>query len=99
MGHFSMEKSRLPGQLSAEINTTSFHVVQRTSRARLAGQLSPWFVLFGFNLFCILAVTGYFMGVTQSKEYAEPEWYADLWLVVVWVTYFVLFLRTIARRK
>jgi cytochrome c oxidase cbb3-type subunit I len=37
---------------------TSFHVVQRTSRARLAGQFSPWFVLFGFNLFCVLAVSG-----------------------------------------
>ncbi|RYF35905.1 MAG: cytochrome-c oxidase, cbb3-type subunit I, partial [Comamonadaceae bacterium] len=78
---------------------TSFHVVQRTSRARLAGQLSPWFVLLGFNLFCVLAVTGYWMGITQSKEYAEAEWYADLWLVVVWVTYFVLYLRTLARRQ
>lgn len=78
---------------------TSFHVVQRTSRARLAGQVLPWFVLFGYNLFCILGVTGYFMGITQSKEYAEPEWYADLWLVVVWVAYFVLFLKTLARRK
>nr|CAD6436058.1 cytochrome-c oxidase, cbb3-type subunit I [Rhizobium sp. Q54] len=78
---------------------TSFHVVQRTSRARLADQFSPWFVIFGYNLFCLLAVTGYFMGLTQSKEYAEPEWYADLWLVVVWVTYFVLYIRTLARRK
>ncbi|RVJ47733.1 cytochrome-c oxidase, cbb3-type subunit I [Sinorhizobium meliloti] len=78
---------------------TSFHVVQRTSRARLADQLSPWFVLFGYNLFCILAVTGYFMGVTQSKEYAEAEWYADLWLVIVWVTYFILYIRTLARRR
>lgn len=78
---------------------TSFHVVQRTSRARLAGQLSPWFVIFGYNLFCLLAVSGYLMGVTQSKEYAEAEWYADLWLVVVWIAYFVLFIRTIARRK
>src|SRR6188474_832426 len=77
----------------------SFHVVQRTSRARLAGQVSPWFVLFGYNLFCLLAVSGYFMGVTQSKEYAEAEWYADLWLVIVWVTYFILYIRTIARRK
>ena len=41
---------------------TSFHVVQRTSRARLAGQFSPWFVLFGFNLFCVLAVSGYLHG-------------------------------------
>ncbi|MBM3092834.1 cytochrome-c oxidase, cbb3-type subunit I [Ensifer sp. T173] len=78
---------------------TSFHVVQRTSRARLADQLSPWFVLMGYNLFCILAVTGYFMGITQSKEYAEAEWYADLWLVIVWVTYFILYIRTLARRR
>ena len=78
---------------------TSFHVVQRTSRARLADQLSPWFVIFGYNLFCLIAVSGYFMGVTQSKEYAEAEWYADIWLVIVWVAYFVLFVRTLARRK
>ena len=78
---------------------TSFHVVQRTSRARLAGQISPWFVLLGYNLFCVLAVSGYLLGVTQSKEYAEAEWYADLWLVIVWVTYFILYISTIARRK
>jgi len=78
---------------------TSFYVMQRTSRARLPDQLSPLFVLFGFNLFCLLAVTGYLIGITQSKEYAEPEWYADVWLVIVWVTYFVVYLRTLARRK
>jgi len=78
---------------------TSFHVMQRTSRARLAGHVSPWFVLLGFNLFCIIAASGYLMGVTQSKEYAEPEWYADIWLVIVWVAYFVLYIRTLARRN
>jgi cytochrome c oxidase cbb3-type subunit 1 len=78
---------------------TSFYVMQRTTRARLPDQLSPWFVLFGYNLFCVLAATGYLMGVTQSKEYAEPEWYADIWLVVVWITYFILYLRTLSRRK
>ncbi len=78
---------------------TSFHVMQRTCRARLAGQLSPWFVLMGFNLFCLVAASGYLIGVTQSKEYAEPEWYADIWLVVVWITYFVLYIRTLARRN
>src|SRR4029450_4019216 len=78
---------------------TSFYVMQRTSRARLPDQLSPLFVLFGYTLLCLLAVTGYMMGVTQSKEYAEPEWYADIWLAIVWVTYFVVYLRTLARRK
>ena len=78
---------------------TSFHVMQRTCRARMPSQLMPWFVLLGYNLFCVVAATGYLMGVTQSKEYAEPEWYADIWLVVVWVAYFVLYLRTLSRRN
>lgn len=78
---------------------TSFYVLQRTSRARLPDQISPWFVLLGYNLFCVIAASGYLMGVTQSKEYAEPEWYADIWLVIVWVVYFVIYLRTLARRK
>ena len=78
---------------------TSYHIMQRTSRARMPDQVTPWFVLLGFNLFCIIAASGYLMGVTQSKEYAEPEWYADIWLVVVWVAYFVLYIRTLARRN
>src|SRR5690606_10527123 len=36
---------------------TSFHVMQRTSRARMPEQFSAWFVLIGYNLFCILAVS------------------------------------------
>ncbi|WDQ98613.1 cytochrome-c oxidase, cbb3-type subunit I [Devosia sp. J2-20] len=78
---------------------TSFHVLQRTTRARLPDQISPWFVLLGYNLFCVIAASGYLMGLTQSKEYAEPEWYADIWLVVVWVVYFLIYMRTLARRK
>ncbi len=77
---------------------TSFHVMQRTSRARLPDQLSPWVVLIGYNLFCLWAVTGYLIGVTQSKEYAEAEWYADILLVIVWIVYFLLYIRTLARR-
>ena len=78
---------------------TSLYVVQRTSRARLAGDLAPWFVVLGYNLFIVVAGTGYLMGVTQSKEYAEPEWYADLWLTIVWVVYLLVFLATLWKRK
>ncbi|MBX3506358.1 MAG: cytochrome-c oxidase, cbb3-type subunit I, partial [Parvibaculum sp.] len=78
---------------------TSFYVVQRTSRARLAGDIAPWFVFWGYQLFIVMAATGYLMGVTQSKEYAEPEWYADIWLTIVWVVYLLVFLATLAKRK
>ncbi|WOR14053.1 cytochrome-c oxidase, cbb3-type subunit I [Hyphomonas sp. FCG-A18] len=78
---------------------TSFYVVQRTCRARLAGGMWPWFVFWGYQIFIVMAATGYLMGVTQSKEYAEPEWYVDLWLTVVWVAYLLVFLGTIWKRK
>jgi cytochrome c oxidase cbb3-type subunit 1 len=78
---------------------TSFYVVQRTCKARLAGGLWPWFVFWGYQLFLVLAATGYLAGITQSREYAEPEWYVDLWLTVVWVAYLLVFLGTIWKRK
>ncbi len=53
---------------------TSFHVVQRTCRTRLAGHVAPWFVFWGYQLFIVLAASGYVLGITQSKEYAEPEY-------------------------
>ncbi|MEO0881956.1 MAG: cytochrome-c oxidase, cbb3-type subunit I [Pseudomonadota bacterium] len=78
---------------------TSFYVVQRTCRARLAGGMWPWFVFWGYQIFIVLAATGYLLGVTQSKEYAEPEWYVDLWLTLVWVAYLLVFLGTLWKRK
>ncbi|QTD57001.1 cytochrome-c oxidase, cbb3-type subunit I [Parasphingorhabdus cellanae] len=78
---------------------TSYYVVQRTCRARLAFPGLARFVFWGYQLFIVLAATGYLMGVTQSKEYAEPEWYVDLWLTIVWVCYAAVFIGTIVRRS
>ncbi|MGA7323871.1 MAG: cytochrome-c oxidase, cbb3-type subunit I [Rhodomicrobium sp.] len=78
---------------------TSFYVVQRTSKARLWGRYLPWFVFWGYQLFLLMAASGYVLGVTQGKEYAEPEWYSDFWLTVVWVAYLLVFLGTLWKRK
>lgn len=78
---------------------TSFYVVQRTCRARLAFPGLARFVFWGYQLFIVLAATGYLLGVTQSKEYAEPEWYVDWWLTVVWLAYLAVFVGTIVKRK
>jgi len=78
---------------------TSFYIVQRTCRARLAFPGLARFVFWGYQLFIVLAATGYLLGITQSREYAEPEWYVDLWLTIVWVSYAVVFIGTIVKRK
>ncbi|MXO75221.1 cytochrome-c oxidase, cbb3-type subunit I [Altererythrobacter aerius] len=77
---------------------TSYYVVQRTCRARLAFPALARFVFWGYQMFLVLAASGYVFGVTQSREYAEPEWYVDLWLTIVWVAYFIVFVGTLARR-
>ncbi|MEQ9661695.1 MAG: cytochrome-c oxidase, cbb3-type subunit I [Parasphingopyxis sp.] len=78
---------------------TSFYIVQRTCRARLAFPSLARFVFWGYQLFIVLAATGYLLGVTQSREYAEPEWYVDLWLTIVWVAYLSVFVGTIIKRN
>jgi cytochrome c oxidase cbb3-type subunit 1 len=78
---------------------TSFYVVQRTCRARLAGGLWPWFVFWGFQLVILLAGTGYLLGITQGREYAELPWYTDIWLTIVWVAYLLVFLATLWKRE
>ena len=78
---------------------TSFYIVQRTTAARLWGGNLAWFVFWGYQVVIVLAATGYVLGATQSKEYAEPEWYVDIWLTVVWVAYLAVFLGTILRRR
>ncbi|MDZ4308681.1 cytochrome-c oxidase, cbb3-type subunit I [Allopontixanthobacter sp.] len=77
---------------------TSFYVVQRTCRTQLAFPSLARFVFWGYQMFIVLAASGYLLGITQSKEYAEPEWYVDLWLTIVWVAYAVVFIGTLVRR-
>ena len=78
---------------------TSFYVVQRTCRARLAFPSLARLVFWGYQLFIVLAATGYLMGITEGREYAEPEWYVDIWLTIVWVAYLIVFGGTILRRS
>ena len=78
---------------------TSLFVVQRTCDIKLPNLLLARFVFWGYQFFILLAVSGYIMGITQGKEYAEPEWYADILLTVVWVAYLYVFGAAIIKRK
>lgn len=78
---------------------TSYFVVQRTCRVRLWGDGLAKFTFWGYQAFIVMAAAGYVLGITQAKEYAEPEWYADLWLTLVWVAYLAVFMMTLKYRE
>jgi cytochrome c oxidase cbb3-type subunit 1 len=61
-----------------------------------------WFHVLQFWLFQVVllsAAGSYVLGFTQSKEYAEPEWFFDILITVWWVSYLVVFVGTLVRRK
>ena len=78
---------------------TSFYIVQRTCATRLWGGDLAWFVFWGWQTVIVLAASGYVLGGTQGKEYAEPTWYVDILITVVWVAYLAVFLGTLIKRK
>ena len=77
----------------------SFFIVQRTSATRMWGGGLAWFVFWGYQLFIVMAATGYLLGSTQGQEYAEPEWLTDLWLTIVWVAFLAVYMGTLMKRK
>ncbi len=78
---------------------TSYYIVQRTCGVRLWNDKLANFTFWGYQLFIVMAALGYVLGVNQSKEYAEPEWYVDIWLTIVWVSYLLVYLMTCIKRK
>jgi cytochrome c oxidase cbb3-type subunit I len=78
---------------------TSYYVVQRTCQTRLISDGMASFTFWGWQTIIVLAALSYLAGYSQGREYAEMEWPIDLLILVVWVTYLILFVGTIMRRK
>jgi cytochrome c oxidase cbb3-type subunit 1 len=79
---------------------TSLYVVQRTCRAQMMGGSAMGnFIFYNFQALIVVAALSYVLGFVQGQEYAEPEWWIDLWLTVIWVAYLMTFAGTIMRRK
>lgn len=78
---------------------TSYWVVQRTCHATLFAPKLASFTFWGWQLVVVAVAITYPLGITQGKEYAEPEWPIDILITLVWVAYAVVFFGTVAKRK
>lgn len=78
---------------------TSYYVVQRTCQARLFGGKLAAFTFWGWQAVIVAAAISLPLGYTSSKEYAELEWPIDIAILIVWVSYAIVFFGTIVKRK
>ncbi len=76
-----------------------YYSTQRLCKARMASDLLSKIHLWGWQLIILGAAITLPLGITQSKEYAELEWFLDLAVVVVWVVFAVNFFWTLAKRN
>jgi cytochrome c oxidase cbb3-type subunit 1 len=74
---------------------SSFYVVQRTSRARLVGRWSPWFVFWVISSSSVPPPAS--LGVTQSKEYAGRM--SRCWLTICVGGLFLVYVGARSRRE
>ena len=78
---------------------TAFYSVQRTCGVKLWSNKMAWFTFIGWNLIIVSAVITLPLGLTSGKEYAELEWPIDIAIAVVWLSFSINFIMTIATRK
>ena len=78
---------------------TSYYIVQRTCQTTLFGGWLVPFTFWGWQAIIVLAVITLPMGLTSTKEYAELEWPIDILLALVWVSYLIVFVGTVHKRK
>jgi cytochrome c oxidase cbb3-type subunit 1 len=78
---------------------TSFYVVQRTSGAAVGAATSPGSCSGATSCSSSWRRPAICWASPRAKEYAEPEWYVDLWLTIVWVAYLLVFIGTLWKRK
>ena len=79
--------------------STSYYVVQRTCQTRLFSDKLAAFTFWGWQAVIVAAAISLPLGYTTTKEYAELEWPIDILIAIVWISYAVVFLGTIVKRK
>ncbi len=76
-----------------------YYSMQRLLRTRMASDTLSKIHFWGWQLIVVLVVITYPLGITQGKEYAEPEWFIDILIAIVWLVFAANFFLTIAKRK
>ena len=78
---------------------TSYYVVQRTCQTRLFAPGLVTFTFWAWQAIIVLAAASYVLGYSQGREYAEMEWPIDLLIEITWVSYLIVYIGTLMKRK
>ena len=76
-----------------------YYSIQRLLKTRLFSDAISKVHFWGWQLIVVCVAVTYVLGITQGKEYAEPEWWIDILIALVWVAFSANVIGTIAIRR
>ena len=76
-----------------------YYCLQRLLATRMWSDPLSRIHFWGWQLIIVLVAITLPLGITQSKEYAEMEWWIDILIAVIWVIMCINFFATIAIRR
>jgi len=76
-----------------------YYSIQRLLKTRLFSDVISKVHFWGWQFIVVCVAVTYVLGITQGKEYAEPEWWIDILIALVWVAFSVNVIGTIAIRR
>ncbi len=76
-----------------------YYSLQRLCKARMFNDVLSKIHFWGWQLIIVLAAVTLLAGYTTGKEYAELEWPIDILITLVWVTFGINMIGTIAMRR
>lgn len=77
---------------------TGYYIVQRTGNCSLWSNKLAWFHFWGWQAIIVSAVITLPLGLSQGKEYAELPWWVDIAIAVVWLSYGLNYIMSVAKR-
>lgn len=76
-----------------------YYSIQRLLKTRLFSDVISKVHFWGWQFIVVCVAVTYVLGITQGKEYAEPEWWIDILIALIWVAFSVNVIGTIAIRR
>ena len=77
----------------------AYYSIQRLCKARMGSDLLSWVHFWTWQLFILLSLVTFLMGMNTSKEYAEHEWPVDILIAISWILFGVNMLMTLHKRR
>ena len=77
----------------------AYYCMQRLLKTRMGSDTLSWVHFWSWQLFILLSLVTFLLGINTSKEYAEHEWPLDILIAVSWIIFGINMFMTIAKRR